>query len=366
MHNYCIGTPYSKTLDAGNTGATYLWSDGSTDQTLEVTTAGTYYVDVKDNNGCSSSDTVVIVENALPTVDLGPDGILCAGSTVTLDAGVVDSYLWSDGSIGQTLEVTTSGKYYVDVTNAAGCSASDTVEITIHTMPVVALGSDQTICDGTITLDAGNAGATYAWSNGDTTQIVTVNTSGTYSVEVDNNGCIAVDTVVITISDEPEAGNITATNSGCDFDFGITNTANATSYDWDFGDGKTETTTTAYTSHTYAEEGVYTVKVTAKNDCGQITKEVDVSCIEGSVEDIAANRVAMYPNPTSSVVTLEATVDMTTITIIDNVGKVVYQTSPNHTMNYQMNVSELSNGFYTIIITTDSGVITKKLEVMKY
>lgn len=70
---YCVGDVYSKNLDAGNAGATYLWPDGSTNQVLEVTTAGKYYVDVTRSNGCSASDTVVITENALPIVDLGAD-----------------------------------------------------------------------------------------------------------------------------------------------------------------------------------------------------------------------------------------------------------------------------------------------------
>jgi len=56
----CIGS--SLTLDAQNIGTTYEWSDGSTDQTLIVTSAGTYSVIVTDDNGCVGSDTVNITE----------------------------------------------------------------------------------------------------------------------------------------------------------------------------------------------------------------------------------------------------------------------------------------------------------------
>src|SRR5690606_7416281 len=71
---YCVGTAYTKTLDAGTfTDVTYTWSDGSTNQTLVTNTAGTYSVVVALSNGCTAKDTVVITENALPVVNLGLD-----------------------------------------------------------------------------------------------------------------------------------------------------------------------------------------------------------------------------------------------------------------------------------------------------
>ncbi|MDQ2180898.1 hypothetical protein, partial [Marinifilum sp. D714] len=81
----------------------------------------------------------------------------------------------------------------------------DDVDVTVHPNPVVDLGLDQETCaGGTITLDAGNPGSSYLWSNGATTQSVTVNASGNYSVVVtDANGCSATDDVNVTVHPNP-------------------------------------------------------------------------------------------------------------------------------------------------------------------
>lgn len=77
---------------------------------------------------CSGVDTVTVVVNTPPTVNLGADDSLCIGSSTLLDAGQgFGSYLWSDGSTGQTLLVSAAGTYSVTVTDANGCSNADTI-----------------------------------------------------------------------------------------------------------------------------------------------------------------------------------------------------------------------------------------------
>ncbi|RUT72706.1 hypothetical protein DLK05_16950, partial [Ancylomarina longa] len=196
----CAGS--SITLDAGNAGATYLWSTGETTQTISTSISGNYSVVVTNTNGCSASDDVNVTVHANPIVDLGADQQTCAGSSITLDAGNAGvTYLWSTGETSQTINVSTSGNYSVTVTNGNGCSASDDVNVTVHANPIVDLGADQQTCAGSsITLDAGNAGATYLWSTGETTQTISTSISGNYSVVVTNtNGCSASDDVNVTV-----------------------------------------------------------------------------------------------------------------------------------------------------------------------
>lgn len=77
---------------------------------------------------CSGTDSITVVVNTPPTVSLGADDSLCIGSSTLLDAGQgFGSYLWSDGSTGQTLFVSTAGTYSVTVTDANGCSNADTI-----------------------------------------------------------------------------------------------------------------------------------------------------------------------------------------------------------------------------------------------
>ncbi|MBK6620873.1 MAG: esterase-like activity of phytase family protein [Saprospirales bacterium] len=119
-------------LDAGPGYAAYLWSDGSTSQTLETTDAGIYSVIVTDEAGCKASDETELIVWPLPTVNLGNDTLISTLETLVLDAGAgFDTYLWSDGSDGQTLEVLETGAYSVTVTDANGCIGTDEVIVTV-------------------------------------------------------------------------------------------------------------------------------------------------------------------------------------------------------------------------------------------
>ena len=76
----CDGT--SETIDPGTGFASYIWSDGSTNQTLSATTAGTYIVTGTDANGCTASDSMVV---DVLTVDIAQnDTTICAGDSLVL------------------------------------------------------------------------------------------------------------------------------------------------------------------------------------------------------------------------------------------------------------------------------------------
>lgn len=191
------------TLDAGNPGATYLWSNNATTQTIPVTTAGTYSV-VVANGRCTSSDTIIVNVNQTPIVDLGNDTTICSIDSLVLDAGnSAGTYLWSNNATTNIIVVRNTGTYYVTINNN-GCIASDTIEVNTIATPNVNLGNDTTLCDNaTLILNATNGNADYLWSNNATTPTITVNTAGTYWVEVENNGCTASDTINIDYSTSP-------------------------------------------------------------------------------------------------------------------------------------------------------------------
>jgi uncharacterized repeat protein (TIGR01451 family) len=204
----------SVTLNAANPGSSYLWSNGATTQNITVTVSGNYGVKVTNADGCSTSDTIQVTINPLPTVNLGADITQCGG-TVTLNAANAgSSYLWNNGATTQTITATASGIYHVKVTNANGCFKSDTIQVTINSLPTVNLGADIVQCGGSATLNAGNTGSSYLWSNGATAQSLTVTTSGTYSVKVTNtSGCSKADTISVTINPVP------VVNLGADANF---------------------------------------------------------------------------------------------------------------------------------------------------
>lgn len=196
----------SVTLDAMNAGATYMWNDSTTAQTLTASMTGTYYVTVTDSNGCWGSDTAMVTINTVPTVNLGADSTQCGG-TITLDAmNAGSTYMWSDSTTAQTLVVSATGAYYVDVTDTNGCMASDSVMITINTLPTVtASAAASTVCldDADVALTGSPAGGT--WSGPGVTGSNFDPSSGTgaqtltYSY-TDSNGCSGSANTTVTVN----------------------------------------------------------------------------------------------------------------------------------------------------------------------
>jgi len=211
----CIGSSMTFTGPGGM--ASYIWSTGVTGPSITVLYAGlspvTYSLTVTDAQGCAGSDSVNVIWNQLPIVDLGNDTTVCINHTITLDAGTGTNFIWSTGETTQTIVVDSTGvgigigTYSVTVSDNIGCEGSDDISVTWNQLPIVDLGNDTTVCiNHTITLDAGT-GTNFIWSTGETTQTIVVDSTGvgigigTYSVTVsDNIGCEGSDDISVTWS----------------------------------------------------------------------------------------------------------------------------------------------------------------------
>lgn len=211
----------------------YLWSTGSTSSSISAANSGTYSIIVTDSNGCTDTDDVDVTINSLPSVNLGFDKEQCAG-TVDLDAGNFTSYSWSTGSITGTINVVSTGTYTVTVVDSNGCSNSDTINITIHSLPEVDLGNDTTLCGGNLTLVGGTiTSQSYAWTTGFITSSIVVSSSGLYSVTVtDANGCDQTDDIEVTIH-TPETDFLPTAADMCAGD--MLDAGTGSSYVWSSG-----------------------------------------------------------------------------------------------------------------------------------
>ena len=251
----CNGTI---TLNAGNAGSTFLWSNGANTQTATVAASGLYAVTVINSNGCLGSDIVGITIGAA-SVYLGNDTALCATSYTLDAANPGGTYLWSDNSTSRQLHATHSGTYSVTVTLTGGCSAMDAINITLNALPTVELGANTSICSGFITLDAGNAGSTYLWSNNTSAQTLNTSAPGTYAVTVTSgSGCTASDAITITQGIGPVV-NLGNDTSVCAETFVVDAGNVGSTYLW--SDGSTNQTLTTRNS------GTYSVTVTAPGGC---------------------------------------------------------------------------------------------------
>ncbi|MEW6468388.1 MAG: gliding motility-associated C-terminal domain-containing protein [Bacteroidota bacterium] len=284
--NICVGGSSSLTASGALsyvwTPSTGLSSSTGSNPTATPGTTITYTVTGTDANGCTNTATVTVVVSQPPnaTASASPSTI-CVGASSNLSASGGVSYTWSPASglssttgANPVATPSTSTTYTVIVTNAAGCTATATVNITITAGPLVAAGSatDETCGnnDGTATAGAvtGNGPFTYSWSpGGQSTATATGLAAGTYTVLItDAAGCTTTQSVTVgqvlgvnaAASANPGTGvwplNVAFTNGS----------TGANNYFWNFGDMNTSTQQNP--THIYTSAGTYTVMLVAWNN----------------------------------------------------------------------------------------------------
>ncbi|MCD0470042.1 T9SS sorting signal type C domain-containing protein [Flavobacterium sp. JAS] len=268
---FCTGGSVTLT---STSGTSYLWSTGATTQSIAVTTSGSYTVQVTSASGCQSAvsaATAVTVnpKPGTPTIAASGSTTFCEGGSVTLTSIAATSYLWSTGATTQSIVVTTSGSYTVQVANASGCQslASSATAVTVNpkpATPIISASGPITFCTGGSVTLTSSAGTSYLWSTGATTQSIAVSTSGSYTVQITNAlGCqsLASTATIVTVNPKPAAPTISASGSTTLCEGGsVTLTSSVgTSYLWSTG-----ATTQSIAVST---SGSYTVQITNALGC---------------------------------------------------------------------------------------------------
>ena len=278
-----------------------------------------FSVTVKDNvTGCDTTVSRVIKVNALPSPNLGADFSVCPGISVMLSPGAFSKYTWSTGATTDSISVTTAASYVVTVTDANGCVNSDDITLGNFAFATVNLGTDKTVCPGkSVTLDAGTASG-YNWSNGATTQTISVSTAGNYAVEIaDANGCKASDTVAVTVAPVPVATfNATIATPWNKYTFTPTD-LNLSVYAWDFGDGGQSSLKTP--AHTFLTAQSYTVWLKTTNATGCSDSSSRTVNVVNAIQDVQNGLLlaSVYPNPFLGQTTLTLDLNKTNQVVIN-------------------------------------------------
>jgi len=178
-------------------GATYLWQNGSTADTLKVTSAGNTNYSVKVSyNGCSRSDTVRVLISPISANPL-QQLYLCADSVLAdVRRGYGETYSWSTGATTRSVYLSSPGYYWVDI-GYFDCVYRDSFEVkTID--DAKPFGNDTTACltGGGLLLRAATPGAlSYSWQNSSNADTLLVTTPGEYRVAINFGNCVVKDTV---------------------------------------------------------------------------------------------------------------------------------------------------------------------------
>lgn len=220
----CEGEPITMVASAGLDNTSWsLLSD-----TSQVVHVGTEYITSLHEStsfrvkakGCGKTiiDTIKVVVNEKPQVDLGPDQVLCKPQTILLDAGAsFDKFNWQGEPGYQTFTVKEPGTYRVEAETAFNCKSSDEVTIHYDDVPKIRLGNDTLICQSKlpIYLSANVEADQYLWSTGSAAPFIAAGKSGTYWLEALNHCGSSRDSIEILTENNVTISNaVTPNNDG--------------------------------------------------------------------------------------------------------------------------------------------------------
>ncbi|UTW66934.1 T9SS type A sorting domain-containing protein [bacterium SCSIO 12643] len=330
-----------------------------------------------------TNDTNAIVIHTILPVDLNDSTHYCENDSVVLDAGLYDSYVWSNGDTTPSIQVADTGYYTVTVTDQQ-CISSDSIWVESVLDPI-AFFHDSSSLFAVAFLNLSQHADSFYWDFGD----------GTHSTDKDpvhiypwtNEDTICHNTILVAsnVCSSDTFGQITIVGSygSSNWYSGIKSSINnwqvdfsysrsATEFYWEFGDG--QTSTQANPIHIYSPNGAYecyTVQVRALTHCGydyvrkriavgnypannpcQIVTDVPHVVLETSV-------VSVYPNPAHDILHIDLVTGYNQNSIFelyDVLGKQVLRAHLINGVN-SISISHLPTGVYTYRLGTVRGMV---------
>lgn len=333
------------------TGATsYTWNTGPNTATIAVSpTATTIYTVVGAVAGCTAQTTATVVMQALPTVTVIPSStIICANQTITLVAnGSAGTYTWSNGAGNTpTIGVTTFGIYTATLTNGCGVAIHSVSIMDGPNVGVILSASDNTICAGqTVTLIAAGTG-TYAWSSSTvTTNSVTVNAPGIYTVSVTNVCGTATASFQVNLGPQPTITIVPSQTTFCTGQTATLTANGAATYTWT--DPLNGTVTGSVFTTTAA--AVYTVN--GSNQCGNAASQITVTFQISPDISVSSDKNVLCPGASA----------VLTATNLSGGGGFVWSSSTNTTDIEPI----VGGGTYTVSYANGCGVASVTIAIVQ-
>lgn len=326
---------------------TYSWNTGGTTSSIIVSpTTTTTYTVIGTTGSCSGSQTVTLIVNSNPTVNVvASPTLVCTGSTSTLTASGATTYSWSTAATTSVIAVTpiTTTIYTVTGSNAAGCSVTRTVSVnTIATPGVSVSTTSSVICSGSSATITASGAPTYSWNTGATTAVIVVTPTATtnYTVIGSNGSCTDTKTISLTVNTTPTVTVIATPSIICSGNTSNLTASGASTYSWSTG---------AVTSGISVSPSVTaTYTVTGSNGSCSNTRTVTISVISGPSISVSGSSSLICVGQS---VTLTASGSSTTYSWSTGSNSISISVSPTVTTNYTVNGTNAAGCSSSSVIT---------------
>jgi PKD repeat protein len=362
------------------TGGTIL-ATGSSFTTPSISSSTTYYVEAV-NGSCSSARSAVLATiNNSPTITSTIPTTICSGETFTISAtasaGTLAWYNLPTGGIVQGTGTsfslsnwTTTTTFYVQATDGSCQSARIPVIVTVNQRPTNTSITPGTRCGiGTVTLAAAFSSGTISWftnssggtaiATGGTFTTPIISASTTYYVEAENNGCISSSRTAITAtvtSISPPTGNQNQTFCASET-VGLlaVSGSNVVWYDAASGGNVVPNTTLLISGTTYFAtqtiggcESINRLAVTVTSG----------ACLKN--DNFSFNQIKIYPNPVTEMLTISNTEIISSVEIIDMLGRTLFHKDTNG-LETQIDMSYLPTATYLVQVKVGDAIKTVKI-----
>lgn len=351
-----------------------VWNNGETNTIINVNKAGEYFARAKNEFGCEgvsqSINVGVYPKPETPFITANGPTLICSDKSVKLTSNVKNGITWNTGDKLESLLVFKTGEYSVTARNDFGCqSTSNSISIKVNPLPpkpIITSSGPTIFCDGDNVRLTAPQSQGYLWSNAKSTQDVTINSSGFFSVKtIDQNGCISPNSNEIEVVVKPSPIGMDVLQSGAFTLEAFTSGVSDVKYEW-FKDNVLLPNTTAMIKA--KTEGVYAVKGSILHQLGGGRNLRCFSQLSNGYQfkiDPVVKGLSVFPNPSpNSIINIETLEDLKDVVVdIYNLKGALIKSYevPNFDVKQTFDLSGTHRGSFLINVKAKDFNVIKKV-----